>query len=269
MYAVDPKLLSRLQPRIRRVLIVDSQPASAKMLGDLMRGLGTADVAVADDDRPALEMLRHFNPDVVFVEGAAAKIDGPGFTRKLRRSDHACRRAPVIVTSSEATAALIKACRDTGAHEFLRKPFTAGDLLKRIEAVALKPRDWIEAVAYVGPDRRRFNSADYSGPRKREADRARTGPEARAQRLDQALRILQSALVQFDDDPPQALRSMREQAAAMAALSVEMGLPRLGDGARLLDAALARPQLTKADIRPAVKAVVDLFEPNAPAVAAA
>nr|6SFT_A Chain A, Two-component receiver protein CleD [Caulobacter vibrioides NA1000] len=33
-----------------------------------------------------------------------------------------------------------------------------------------KPREWVEAVAYVGPDRRRFNSADYKGPRKRKAD---------------------------------------------------------------------------------------------------
>ena len=38
----------------------------------------------------------------------------------------------------------------------MRKPFTIGDLERRLEAVTLKPRDWVEAVQYVGPDRRRF-----------------------------------------------------------------------------------------------------------------
>ena len=52
----------------------------------------------------------------------------------------------------------------------MRKPFTIKDLERRLEAVTLKPRDWVEAVQYVGPDRRRFNSAEYKGPRKRKAD---------------------------------------------------------------------------------------------------
>src|SRR5215217_8938999 len=76
---------------------------------------------------------------------------------------------------------------DAGVHEFLRKPFTSGDLLKRVENVALKPRTWIEAVGYVGPDRRRFNSGEYSGPTKRKSDRAATGAAAAAAEKDQAM----------------------------------------------------------------------------------
>ena len=64
----------------------------------------------------------------------------------------------------------IKGARDAGAHEFLRKPYTIKDLFKRVENVILKPRDWIEAQMYVGPDRRRFNSESYTGARKRKAE---------------------------------------------------------------------------------------------------
>ena len=38
----------------------------------------------------------------------------------------------MIVVSAEATAERIKAARDAGAHEFLKKPFSAGDLFKRV-----------------------------------------------------------------------------------------------------------------------------------------
>jgi hypothetical protein len=81
--------------------------------------------------------------------------------------------------------------------------------------VTLKPRDWIEAVAYVGPDRRRFNSADYKGPRKRKADAAGTP----AARLSQALRIVKSAATALDTDPAQARRALAAQAVELQARS--------------------------------------------------
>src|SRR5208283_5007257 len=120
-----------------------------------------------------------------------------------------CRRAPVIMFSAEATAAAIIGARDAGVHEFLRKPFTIKDLMRRLEAVAMRPRDWVEGIGYVGPDRRRFNSGDYSGPLKRRVDHAVTPDEAR---LVQALKILKAATAAIESDPRQALRSMLAQA---------------------------------------------------------
>ena len=72
-----------------------------------------------------------------------------------------------------------------------QQPFTTKDVVLRLEAVTLKPRDWIEGVAYIGPDRRRFNSADYSGARKRHADKE---APTETSRLLQALRILKAAI---------------------------------------------------------------------------
>ncbi len=83
-----------------------------------------------------------------------------------------------------------------------------GDLKKRLDAIILKPRDWIEAVSYVGPDRRRFNSADYKGPRKRRAE----GGSPISQRIGQAVKIVQSAVGALETDPKQALRALRAQA---------------------------------------------------------
>ena len=113
---------------------------------------------------------------------------------------------------SSAVTASITASRDSGVHEFLRKPFTMKDLLRRLEAVTLRQRDWVEAVDYVGPDRRRFNSGDYAGALKRRSDPNAT-PDS--ERMSQALKILRSAIGAVTVDPSQAMRSMQVQVAEL------------------------------------------------------
>jgi CheY-like chemotaxis protein len=159
---------------------------------------------------------------------SAEKLDGVEFTRKLRRSTLACRQAPVVMMTGQATAAAILAARDAGVHEFLRKPFTTKDLVRRLEAVTLRPRDWIEAVDYIGPDRRRFNSGDYTGALKRRSDMPVT-PDA--VRVSQALKIVRSAIGAVAKDPPQALRALRAQAVELKALGVKGGDLRLTQAA--------------------------------------
>ena len=75
--------------------------------------------------------------------------------------------------------------------------------------MTLRQRDWVEAVGYIGPDRRRFNSGDYSGPPKRRSDAQVTLTRTPAQ----ALKILRSSIAAVDLDPEQAMRSMLVQAS--------------------------------------------------------
>lgn len=256
MFTVDAKILARVTPLIQRVLIVDPNLASARLLADILKGLGTREVMFEQDERRALEIAREFNPQIVFTERTGPRLDGEELTRRLRRSNMPCRYAPVIMITGDATAVTIKGARDSGVHEFLRKPFTSGDLFKRIEVVTTKPRDWIEAVGYVGPDRRRFNSGEYTGPHKRKADKPKTAGEANAQAADQAMRILSSALDQFDRDPMQAARAMRQQASTLRTLAVNGGDTGLAIAAAVLDQALAQPQPTRAGLAGPVNSVL-------------
>jgi CheY-like chemotaxis protein len=257
--AADPKILQQLEPGLRRILIADPNPAAARLLAELLKGLGARDIFFEADERRALELAREAEPQIIFVERSGPRLDGESFTKKLRRSHLACRKAPVIMVTADATASTIKGARDSGVHEFLRKPFTSGDLLKRA-VVVQRPRDWIEAVAYVGPDRRRFNSGDYSGPLKRQADSS-GGGEAAA--TDQAVRILKSALAQFDRDPAQALRAMREQADRLKAIAVKGGEARLAVAVAGLEIAVAGAP-TRDSLAGPVGDVVKLFEPGEP-----
>ena len=212
MFSNDAKIIQRMAPQLQRVMVVDPQPAGARLIGELMRDIARSQIWVAETNEKAIRLAASYDPHIIFAEMGPAPIDGIAFTRELRRSTLAARYTPVIIITGQATAAGILAARDGGVHEFLRKPFTMKDLLRRLEAVTLRQRDWVEAVDYIGPDRRRFNSGDYTGALKRRSD-ARETPDS--ERMAQALKILRSAIDAVVSDPVQAMRSMQAQVVAL------------------------------------------------------
>ena len=205
MFNPIAKSVQRVSLPVRRVLIVDPREAAAQALGELLRDICAPQVWVAPSNAKALKLAGKVDPDLVICEMSAERVDGPAFTRTLRRSDLACRKAPVILVSASPNPAAILAARDAGAHEFLRRPFTMKDVMRRLEAALLHPRSWVEAVDYVGPDRRRFNLSEFPGELKRLADH---DAPPHAVRVGEALKILRSAVEAMERDPAQALRSL-------------------------------------------------------------
>lgn len=227
----DQKLYQRLAPRLQRVLVVDPSPAAVKLLQELLRAISQGQLWSAPTDAKALQLAELVNPQIIFVEHAGDGLDGARLARLIRRSDLPCRQVPIVMVTSTATAASIMGARDAGVHEFLRKPYTMKDLLRRLEAVALKPRDWVEAVQYVGPDRRRFNSAEYTGPRKRKSDARATPDQAK---VTQALKIVRAAAGALQSDWPQARRALAAQAFDLQKAGAALGDIRMVEAAGAL-----------------------------------
>lgn len=265
MFTADAKTLSRLEPAVRRTIIIDPNPAAVRLLSDIMKGLGAREIYSESDEEQALELARDVEPGMIFIERSGETLSGENLARRIRRSSMACRSSPIIMVTGEATAAAIKGARDAGVHEFLRKPFTTGDLFKRVENVAVKPRPWIEAVGYVGPDRRRFNSGEYSGAKKRRGDAPTDSAESVR---DQAARILVAALSQFDQDPTQAIRAIRQQAETLKAVAVKTADAKLAIAAGGLEAYMAGGSVTKVGLTAPIGAIMTLAQPE-PAVARA
>ena len=231
MFTADDRLQQRLAPHLQRVLIVDPQPAAVKLLGDLLRSITSAQIHTAVNDQKAMQLAAMLDPQIIFIEHSGPGMDGARLAKAIRRSEFNCRKAPIIMVTGEATAGAILGARDAGVHEFLRKPFTIKDLLRRLEAVSLKPRDWVEAVQYIGPDRRRFNSGDYAGPRKRKSDTRKTPDQAR---VLQALKIVRAAAGALDSDWMQARRALLAQSQDLQKAAVAVGDMRLMDAAAAL-----------------------------------
>lgn len=238
LFTADARLQQRLAPHMRRVLIVDPHQAAMKLLGDLLRSISAAQIMTASGDQKAMQLCQAMDPQIIFIEHSGPGLDGARLARAIRRSDFTCRKVPILMVTGEATAQAILGARDAGVHEFLRKPFTIKDLLKRLETVALKPREWVEAVQYVGPDRRRFNAGDYAGPRKRKSDARKTPDQAR---VLQALKIVRAAAGSLDSDWHQARRALLAQVQDLQKAAVAVG------DMALMDAAVALGRQLPAD----------------------
>jgi CheY-like chemotaxis protein len=217
----DQRIFHKMAPKLKRVLIADPQPANSRLLTEIMRDIARSQVWTATTTERALRIAETSDPQLIVVEVGDQRVDGLAFTKTLRRSTWSCRTAPVIAVTGAATAQLILAARDAGMHEFLRKPYSMKDLTRRLEAVTLRDRDWVEGVAYIGPDRRRFNSGDYAGPLKRRTD----GPETPyQQKINQCLKIIRAAVAAADTDPTQAMRAMVAQATALQSIATDFRL---------------------------------------------
>ncbi len=261
MFALDTKSMQKIAPVVRRVVIVDPNPAAARLMSDLLKGFGSRDIAIESDQDRIIDLAREMEPGLYVIEHSGPQLDGEALGRRIRRSSLSSRRAPIMMVTAEATASAIKGARDAGVHEFLRKPFTSGDLYRRIENLATKPRNWVEAVGYVGPDRRRFNSTDYAGPRKRKQDAGNTVPTQVATK-DQAMRILAAALTQFNADPAQAVRAIREQSRILKKLAVEQGDAALAIAAAGLDTELDLGRVSLQELMGPVKTVLAQAAPE-------
>ncbi|MCA1934596.1 MAG: response regulator [Asticcacaulis sp.] len=207
MYGQNPATAQKLRATLKLVLLVEANPNYARMLSDMLRMLGAEQIIHYRDHEEALDKAPGLLYTLIVCSHQAPECDALAFTKGLRRSNASCRKSPIITIAPEITMSLLNDIRDSGADEFMRKPFTWGDLQKRVEHVALKARPWIEAVGYVGPDRRRFNSGDYNGPRKRAAD----NKDQKTAQIEQAVRILKAAFEQYNSDPLQARRAMYAQ----------------------------------------------------------
>lgn len=259
---LDTKTRHRIGPVIQRVLVVDPNQASARLIVDIMKGVGAREAVIAPSRKQAMLAASELQPGVIFIENSGPDLNGADFARDLRRSSLECRRAPIIMVTADATASTIIGARDSGVHEFLRKPFTSGDLMRRVENVAVRPRDWIEGMNYIGPDRRRFNSGEYEGPGKRGTDRPKSAAQADLDAKDQALRILAAAFEHFDKDPRQALRSAREQAMTLKALALKASDARLAVAAGGLEKALSAGATTRTELAAAIQSVLVLAAPK-------
>ncbi len=99
-------------------------------------------------------------------------VSGLALLERIRTSAASPNKlVPVIMITGYSAPERISKCRDQGVTEYLVKPFTAEDIVKRVMHVIKNPRDFIDSDTYFGPDRRRRVIKDFQGKLKRETDR--------------------------------------------------------------------------------------------------
>jgi len=157
-----------------KALVVEDNPHMRAILRALLADLGINEVFEAGDGGRAFALLPVARPDFVVTDLAMTPVDGIAFTRELRNSPESPNPfLPVIMVSGHTERVRIIAARDAGVTEFIAKPITARNLFLRISQAIDRPRPFVRAPSYFGPDRRRQNDAFHMGPWRRREDGAR------------------------------------------------------------------------------------------------
>jgi len=113
-----------------RVLIVDD---NADMRSYLSRLLSERwQVEMAADGSTALEMIRARTPDLVLADVMMPGLDGFGLLRAIRASD-TFAKLPVMLLSARAGEEASSEGLRAGADDYVIKPFSARELLARVE----------------------------------------------------------------------------------------------------------------------------------------
>ncbi len=130
--------------------------------------LDVTKVREAASGADAFDALCKRAADIILLDYAMPEMDGFEFLRRLRteRSSPA-PQARVIIVTGYGDLKRVAAARDLGADEFLIKPLTAKSLLDRLEAVVSRPRAFVGAGDFLGPDRRRRESEPPTGEERR------------------------------------------------------------------------------------------------------
>ncbi len=119
-------------------------------------------VTAVSDGEAALEAIRANPPDIVLSDVMMPKLDGFGLLRALR-ADAALSNIPIILLSARAGEEARVEGVEAGADDYLIKPFSARELLARVEAHVKMARYRREADAALRESEARFRAiVEYS-----------------------------------------------------------------------------------------------------------
>jgi len=113
-----------------RVLIIDDSATILAMLGRMLRQ-NRYDVLDAADAERGLQLARAHAPALIFLDIVLPGMSGFEALRQLRR-DPSTRDIPVIMMSGNEMATEQFYVQRIGADDFMKKPFSRGEVFSRI-----------------------------------------------------------------------------------------------------------------------------------------
>jgi len=112
-----------------RILIVDDEPQITRVLRTSMQSHGY-EVEVAQDGLQAFKLFEQFAPDLVITDLSMPNMDGVELTKAIRGVSD----TPIIVLSVREQDAAKVLALDSGADDYVTKPFSTPELLARVRA---------------------------------------------------------------------------------------------------------------------------------------
>lgn len=115
------------------ILVVEDEPGIQEVL-KFNLGQHGHDVLVAPDAEQAFGMLRGTLPDLILLDWMLPGMSGLDFARRVR-ADQRLKGVPIIMLTARTEERDKVLGLDTGADDYITKPFSPRELMARIKAV--------------------------------------------------------------------------------------------------------------------------------------
>lgn len=139
-----------------RVLLVDDDLTAARGISMMLKSGGSV-VDEADTGEEALELVRHYDYDIVVLDLMLPDMEGYDVVRRMRaaRID-----VPVLILSGLSRPQAKVRGLDAGADDFITKPFDKSELLARMQAIVRRSKGFSQPSLRVGQLRLNLDSRE-------------------------------------------------------------------------------------------------------------
>lgn len=160
------------------VLIADDNAYMRSLLRSLMRTMGVGTVIGVSDGGEAIETLKKVGQDpmrgginsvdFLMANWQMAPVDGLLLLKWVRRHKESPDKfLPFVMVTGHADMGHVNEARDLGVTEILSKPYSVQNLVQRLTQLIERPRQYVLAPSYFGPDRRRRKADSQLEERRR------------------------------------------------------------------------------------------------------
>jgi two-component system chemotaxis response regulator CheY len=116
------------------VLVVDDYKTMIRIIRNLLKQLGFANVDEASDGTSALNMMREKDYGLVISDWNMEPMTGYELLREVRADDR-LSRTPFIMVTAESKTDNVIAAKKAGVNNYIVKPFNAATLKSKIDAI--------------------------------------------------------------------------------------------------------------------------------------
>jgi DNA-binding response OmpR family regulator len=114
----------------KKILIIEDEQILCDFLVKNLKNLGFEAIGTCDG-KTGLEMAQQEKPDLILLDLKLPKLPGEEVCREIRKSE-ATKDTPIIMETGKASDTDKVIGKVIGADYYLRKPYTAQELLDKI-----------------------------------------------------------------------------------------------------------------------------------------
>lgn len=134
--------LKEMVGRPLKVLIVEDENQVARLI-ELELNYEGYQVDIAKNGKEALDKVENYKPDLIILDLNLPEVDGLEVTRRIRSDGN---DVPVIILTGKDSLSDKVTSLDSGADDYITKPFATEELLARIRAVVRRHPQSVEGV---------------------------------------------------------------------------------------------------------------------------